>query len=165
MVCTRVAAARGRAGRARDALVDDVDRQALEHGHPLAQRGLEADLAAHGPLGDGGDLGLHADEVGEFVEALRPMMVESMSASNRRLRRPQRLHDEVDRLAASAARSALARRGVGLGVGEDHRRDIACAGPSGARRSGSAGGGALGAAPGRAGLGGGRRGSRRDRRA
>ncbi len=44
--------------------------QALQHAHPLAQGALKADLAAHGALGDGGDLVLDPGEVGQFVEAL-----------------------------------------------------------------------------------------------
>ncbi len=52
-----------------DHLVDDAGRQALQQGDTFAQRRLEVDLAAHGALGDLGDMGLHADHVGELVDA------------------------------------------------------------------------------------------------
>ncbi len=57
----------------RDALADDIldhiGGEALQQGHALAQRRLEGDLAAHGALGDGRDMLLQADEVGELVDA------------------------------------------------------------------------------------------------
>ncbi len=48
--------------------LQSVDSQALEFADTFAQRRLELDLAAHGALGDCGDFGLHAGEVGELVE-------------------------------------------------------------------------------------------------
>ena len=78
-------------GRQRDALrdhlVDDRRRQALEQRHALAQRRLERDLAAHRPLGDRGDLRLQPDESASSSMHSWPIMVESMSATNSRLRR------------------------------------------------------------------------------
>src|SRR5260370_191703 len=50
--------------------VEDVHRQALQHGDAFAQGGLEVQLAAHGALGDLGDLVLHPGEIGQFVDAL-----------------------------------------------------------------------------------------------
>ena len=44
-------------------------RQAGQQGDALAQRRLESDLAAHGALGDGGDVVADAGESGEFVDA------------------------------------------------------------------------------------------------
>lgn len=49
--------------------IDHRDRKTLQEGHAFAQRGFEFDLAAHGALGDGGDVRLETDEVGEFVNA------------------------------------------------------------------------------------------------
>ena len=46
-----------------------IERQTLQHAHPLAQRRLEFQLAAHGAFGDGGDPGLEARHVGQFVQA------------------------------------------------------------------------------------------------
>ena len=47
-----------------------IDRQAAQHRHALAQRGLEVQLAVHRARGDGGDTLLQAGEIGEFVERL-----------------------------------------------------------------------------------------------
>ena len=49
--------------------IDHADRQSLEQRDPLAQRGLEFDLAAHRAFGDGGDMRLEAGEIGQFVDA------------------------------------------------------------------------------------------------
>ena len=64
---------RAGAGREVDGLVDLVERRlrhALEQRDPLAQRLLEVDLAAHGPLGDLGDLGLAARVGGDHLDDL-----------------------------------------------------------------------------------------------
>jgi len=64
------------AGRERDALGDHLVHHAFlkpfEQGDALAQRRLEGDLAAHGAFGDGGHMGLHADEIGELIDAFLP---------------------------------------------------------------------------------------------
>ena len=66
-------AAAGREGdAARHDLVDDADRQALQQGDALSQGGLEGDLAIHRALRNGRNLGLQADEIGEFVDAFLP---------------------------------------------------------------------------------------------
>ncbi len=61
------------AGCQRDALVDDVvdnrDRQALQECDPLAQGGLEGNLAIHRARRDFRHLVLQADDVGKFVDA------------------------------------------------------------------------------------------------
>jgi hypothetical protein len=63
-----------RAGIELDAFVEHplqvAGRQALQHRHAFTQGGLEIQLAAHGPLGDRRDLGLHAREIGQLVDAL-----------------------------------------------------------------------------------------------
>src|SRR5262249_45882758 len=41
----------------------------LEHGDALGEGGGKVEFPAHGALGDGGDLGLEAGEVGQLVEA------------------------------------------------------------------------------------------------
>jgi len=46
-----------------------VQRQPLEHSDPLLQGRFEFQLAAHGALGDGGDLGFQAGHVGQLVQA------------------------------------------------------------------------------------------------
>ena len=61
------------AGRQRDALDDHAaDRllgQAGEEAYALAERRGEVELAAHGALGDVGDLRLEAGEIGKLVDA------------------------------------------------------------------------------------------------
>ncbi len=66
---TRVAAPGVSATRSRITSPIASSRQALEHRDPLAQCRLESDFAAHGALGDRGDLGLHAGEIRQFVHA------------------------------------------------------------------------------------------------
>ena len=64
---------RAGAGGERDALgqhrVDDAGREAFQKRDALTQGGFEGDLAAHRPLGDGGDVVLESGEIGEFVDA------------------------------------------------------------------------------------------------
>jgi len=43
--------------------------QAFEKRHALGERALEFDLAAHRALGDGGNLGLEANRIGQLVDA------------------------------------------------------------------------------------------------
>ena len=66
------AAARRQRDAAFQRFVDDARRQALEQGDALAQGRLERDLAAHGALGDRGDMCLEPGEVGQFVDAFLP---------------------------------------------------------------------------------------------
>src|SRR3546814_1905975 len=47
---------------------DLLDGEALQQADALAQGGLEGDLAAHGALGDRGDLRFEAEFGGEFVD-------------------------------------------------------------------------------------------------
>ena len=64
----------GRAGIEPHALVVGLlqggQAQTLQLADPFAQGALELDLAAHGPLGDGGDLRLQPGEIGQLVQAL-----------------------------------------------------------------------------------------------
>ena len=53
-----------------DDFVDDVERDAFQQRDALAQRRLEFELAAHGALGDVGNLLLQAHVSGELVDAL-----------------------------------------------------------------------------------------------
>ena len=89
--CARMVATSVRAGvrwmRVGDNLVDHGGGQPLQQCDALAQRRREFDFAAHGPLGDRGDMRLEADIVGKFVDAFLPIMVESMSARSSLLRR------------------------------------------------------------------------------
>ena len=50
--------------------IDDRGRQSLEQRHALAQRRRESDFAAHGALGDLGNLAFDAGIIGELVDAL-----------------------------------------------------------------------------------------------
>ncbi len=50
--------------------IERVLAEACQQSQAFAQRGLEIKLATHGPLGDGGDLGLDAECVGHLVDAL-----------------------------------------------------------------------------------------------
>ena len=97
----------GRDARLQD-FVDHADRQALEQRDALAQRRLEFDLAAHGAFGDGGDMGLQPDEIGQFVDAFLADHG-GIHVGEKKLLAPRRnrLHDDVDRQVA--ARLAQAR--------------------------------------------------------
>ena len=98
MVRTRARAARGERDALLDHLVDHAGREPREQRDAFGKRRLECDLAAHRALGDGGDAGLLADEVGELVEAfladhggVHVGEEEPLAPSGRRL------HHDVDR--------------------------------------------------------------------
>ena len=73
--------------RLRPGRLQRTHREALQHRHAFAERGLEVELAIHGTGGDGGDLLLQAGKVRQLVQRLAVTMVLSMSAISRRLRR------------------------------------------------------------------------------
>ncbi len=109
------------ARRQRDAIfqdfVDHADRQALEQRHPLAQRRLERDLAAHRAFGNGGDMRLHAGEIGELVDAFLADHG-GIHVGEKKLLAPDRLrlHDNVDwQIAAHFAQACFDRMDVALG--------------------------------------------------
>ena len=69
MVCDQRAAAGGQRQPIGDDAVDDGGVEALQQRDALAQGRLEGDLAVHRARGDGGDMILDADLVGQFVDA------------------------------------------------------------------------------------------------
>ena len=100
-----------------------VARQALEQGHALAQRRRELDLAAHGALGDGGDMRLQADMIGELVDAFLADHGRIHVGEEQRLAAAaRRLHHDVDgragerRAHAIGDSAAVDRLGVVLGA-------------------------------------------------
>src|SRR6185437_615712 len=93
---------RPRARRQLDALaqhlVDDGDFQPFEQRDELAQRRLEGNLAAHGPLGDRRDVRFEPDVIGELVDALLADH-RGVHVGEEQLLLPVRdgLHDDIDR--------------------------------------------------------------------
>jgi tRNA dimethylallyltransferase len=90
------------ARRQRDAVADDLaddrERHAFQQGDALAQGRFELDLAAHRPLGDGGNMLLEADESGELVDAFLADHGRIHVGEEQRLAaRRRRLDDDVDR--------------------------------------------------------------------
>ncbi len=119
---------RARAGRQRDArgddLIDDRERQPLEQRHPLPQRRLERDLAAHGALRDRRDLRFEADIVGELVDAfLRDHGRVHVGEEQALAPLPRRLRNDVDR--RSGERRAQRRDAPAFVVEEEVGRDLA----------------------------------------
>ncbi len=105
------------AGRQRDAVADDLPddgkRHALQQGDALAQSRLEIDLAAHGALGDRGNMLLQAHEGGELVDAFLADHGRIHVGEEQRLAaRRRRLDDHVDRGAVQS--------------GPDIRFELAC---------------------------------------
>ncbi|GAA0005708.1 hypothetical protein BRDID11002_57110 [Bradyrhizobium diazoefficiens] len=94
------------ARRQRDALfqhlVDDTGGKVLQKRNALAQRRLELDLAAHCAFGDGGDMGLHPDEICELVDAFLADHG-GIHVGEKKLLAPDAgwLHDDVDRQVAA----------------------------------------------------------------
>jgi hypothetical protein len=89
--------ASGEGDAAGDDVVDHRGREALEERHALAQRRFEGDLAAHGPLGDGRDMILEADEIGELVDAFLADHGGIHVGEEQALHAPRGgLHDDVD---------------------------------------------------------------------
>jgi len=81
-----------------DDLADDGKRHVLQQGDTLAQSRFEIDLAAHGALGDGGDMLLQADEGGELVDAFLADHGRIHVGEEQRLAAGgRRLDDDVDR--------------------------------------------------------------------
>ena len=125
---------RAAARRKRDVLfdhvVDRLDRQALEQRHPLAQRRLEGNIAAHRALGDGRDLLLQSGIVGQFVEAFLADHGRIHVGEQQRLAPINRgLHHDVDGHAERAAQAVGQRALVGTrfrakgNVGGNARRE------------------------------------------
>ena len=87
--------------------------QALQQRDALAQRRLELELAAHGALGDGGDVRLQAGVVGQFVDALLAdhggihVGEEQPLAAG-----PVRRHDHVDRPSGEAPAQVVGERAL-----------------------------------------------------
>src|ERR1700743_2468974 len=132
--------------RQRDALfqdfVDCAGRQAPEQRDAFAQCGLEFDFAAHRALGDGSDMCLEADIVGEFVDAFLTDHG-GIHVGQQKLLAPERLglHDNVDwqiaaRLTQAAFDSAnilAASEGDVDGDLDEHPLCVAGRGKNGAR--------------------------------
>ena len=95
-------------------LIDDRCGQSRQHRDSFAQRRCECDLAAHGPLRNGGDTRFLADEIGKFVDAfladhggIHVGEQQSLAPSRRRL------HDDVDRRIAKRFAQPI-RNGAGV---------------------------------------------------
>lgn len=147
------------AGRKRDSfrhdVVDHRHRQALQQRDPLAQRRLEGDFAIHRARGDGGNMGLDAGHVGQFVDAL---LVDhgGIHVGEQDGLAPARpiLHDDIDRFAGKRlAQGGLDRGGAGAfrlkisgdALGERLRRHcVDGGGGAGDERRGQAGAGRVG---------------------
>ena len=105
------AAAGGQRQAAGDDAVDDRRVEALEQRDALAQGRLEGDLAIHRARGDGGDVILEADLVGQFVDAFLVdhgrihVGDQDLLAAVRSL-----LDDDVERLAGRAPRASAWQR-------------------------------------------------------
>ena len=83
--------------------------EALQQRDALAQRRLELDFAAHRALGDPGDMGLEAGEIGQFVDAFLADHG-GIHVGQKKLLAPESpgLHDNVDRqITARLAQAVL----------------------------------------------------------
>ena len=118
------AAARRQRDAAFQCLIDDADRQPLQQRHAFAQRRLERDFAAHGALCDGGDMGLEARKVRQFVDAFLADHG-GIHVGEKKLLAPAdlRLHDNIDRQVFARLAQAIGNGVRIVGAGE---RDIDC---------------------------------------
>ena len=128
------------ARRQRDALgqhlVDDAGRQVLEQRDALAQRRLELDLAAHRAFGDGGDMGLHPDEIGELVDAFLADHG-GIHVGEKKLLAPEAdwLHHDVDGQVAAKLAQPLV-DGVAVAFGLSAPKGMSTATPSNSQCAG-----------------------------
>jgi hypothetical protein len=105
---------------------DDLHVKVLEQGDAFAQSGLEGYFAAHGAFRYCGDMGLHADEIGELVDAfladhgrIHVRQEKSLAPIG------SRLDDDVDRRSRELAAQYFYKVLAGPGAPR-RKKDIGC---------------------------------------
>jgi hypothetical protein len=90
--------------------LDHRDRQVFQQCHALAQRRLERDLAAHRALGDRRHMRPSAPHSRRARRCIPGLIIGGIHVGDEQPLAPRAtgLHDDVDRRAASSARTALA---------------------------------------------------------